>query len=469
MTDARISPAPESAEEAAALAVAGEAPAQAGLATLSRGYRRYVMVLLLLGCTLNFLDRGVINILAEPIKVELHLKNWQLGMLTGFYFALFYSVLSLPIGRWADKGSRSQVIAICIGAWSLLTVACGFARSYFQLAVFRLLLGVGEAGGSPTSQALIADYTPQSRRAGAIAFYTLGIPIGSLIGLAFGGLVLDRYGWRIAFIVAGAPGLLVAAVAGLTLREPKVAADGRPVQPRSAPDFWPALREIFSKRSFVLLTAGGALVSFVNYANSAWIPSFFFRDHAPEIATLAHATSGALGIKLGPAGFIGPVLGVASGVAGIFGTLAGGWLTDWQARRSLTAYIWVQVLFTLLRLPFQALAMLSPSVAVSVAALFCQAICTGVAGAPAYASIQGLVQPRVRATAAAVFLLGLNLIGLGLGPVLVGAATDVLAAHGLGEGEGLRWAMLTAGEVVLVAATVFLAAAGRTFTRDTVS
>jgi MFS family permease len=443
--------------------------ARAKLGGFGGAYRRYVMVLLMVGCMLNFLDRGVINILAEPIKAELHLKNWQLGMLTGFYFALFYSVLSLPIGRWADKGNRSHVIAICIGAWSLFTVACGFARSYFQLALFRLLLGVGEAGGSPTSQALIADFTPQSRRTGAIAFYTLGIPLGSLIGLAFGGIVLDRYGWRVAFVVAGAPGLVVAAVAALTLREPKTTADGQPAAARTAPDFWPAVREILSKRSFVLLTLGGALVSFVNYANSAWIPSFFFRNHAAEIAVLAHATSASFGVRLGPAGFLGPVLGLASGVAGVIGTLAGGWLTDWQARRSLSAYIWVQVVFTVLRLPFQALAMTAPSVAVAVGALFAQAICIGVAGAPAYASIQGLVQPRVRATAAAIFLLGLNLIGLGAGPVLVGAATDILASHGLGEGEGLRWSMLVAGEVVLVAAAVLIAAAGRTFKRDTVS
>jgi MFS family permease len=466
MNDAPVSLASESIEEIAA--GAGRA-SEAGLPALSRGYRRYVMVLLMIGCTLNFLDRGVINILAEPIKTELHLKNWQLGMLTGFYFALFYSVLSIPIGRWADKGSRSQVIAVCIGAWSLMTVACGFARSYLQLAIFRLLLGVGEAGGSPTSQALIADYTPRNRRTGAIAFYTLGIPLGSLIGLAFGGIVLDHYGWRVAFIVAGAPGLLVAAVAALTLREPKVAADGQPIPARNAPDLWPALKEILSKRSFVLLTLGGALVSFANYANSAWTPSFFFRDHAPELAGLAHAAGDRLGLKLGPASFLGPAMGLAAGIAGVIGILAGGWLTDLWARKSINAYVWVQVVFTLLRLPFQALVMMAPGVPLAIGALFIQAIFTGVAGAPAYASIQGLVQPRVRATAAAIFLLGLNLIGLGGGPVLVGAATDMLAALGFGEGEGLRWALLVAGETTLVAAAILIAAAARSFKRDTVS
>jgi len=438
-------------------------------APISAPYRRYVMVLLLIGCTLNFLDRGVINILAEPIKHEFGLKNWQLGMLTGFYFALFYSVLSIPIGRLADRGHRTRVIALCIGAWSLFTVACGFARSYWQLVAFRLLLGVGEAGGSPTSQALIADYAPKTRRAAAIAFYTLGIPLGSLLGLSLGGLVLDRYGWRVAFIVAGAPGLLLSLIVALTLREPHVTADGQRADPASAPALGPALKEIFSKRSFILMTLGGAMVSFANYASSAWTPSFFFRNHAGEIAAMAQASSHAMGVHLGPAGFLGPLLGVSAGVAGVVGTLAGGWLTDHYARRNINAYITIQVIFTVLRMPLLALAMIAPGAGLSVAALFVQALFTGLAGAPAYASIQGLVQPRLRATAAAIFLLGLNLIGLGLGPVTVGALNDVLVARGFGEGPGLKWALLVVGEIVLVVGASFIATARRTFAADTVS
>jgi MFS family permease len=281
--------------------------------------------------------------------------------------------------------------------------------------------------------------------------------------------VLDRYGWRVAFIVAGAPGLIVAVLAALTLKDPASIARGRSADASGAPPLGKALREIFSKRSFVLLTLGGSLVSFVNYANSAWIPSFFFRNHAPELAALAHAVGGATGWRLGLAGFLGPTLGLTYGVAGVIGTLAGGWLTDWKAKSDFGAYITVQVVFTLLRMPLMLLAMLAPGALTAMAALAAQALCTGVAGAPAYAAIQGLVAPRVRATAVAIFLLALNLVGLGAGPVSVGALNDLLAARGFGQGPGLTWSLLIVGEAVLVIAAALIAAARRSFEDDTVS
>jgi MFS family permease len=448
----------------------GAVSAGAAEHAVTPGYRRYVMGLLLVICALNFLDRGVINILAEPIKKEFGLKDWQLGMLTGFYFAAFYSVLSIPIARLADKGDRARIISVCLAAWSLFTVGCGLARTYVQLAVCRLLIGIGEAGGSPTSQALITDYTPKDKRASAIAVYTIGIPIGSLLGLALGGLVLDQYGWRTAFIVAGAPGLLIAAIAALTLKEPRKSPGALPRAAAADAPAWPeALREILSKRSFILMTLGGALVSFANYAQGAWLPAFFFRTHGAQLADVAHHLSAATGWRLGAAGVFGPTWGVISGVAGIVGTLTGGWLTDRAARRDYGAYVTVQVVFTLLRLPLFLAAMLAPGVGWALALLGCQSLCTGMAGAPAYASIQGLVQPRVRATASAIFMLGLNLIGLGLGPVTVGAVSDLLHSHGFGGPDGLRWAMLGICEAVLVGATFLIAASGRSFRTDTVS
>jgi len=432
----------------------------------SDGYRRYVMVLLLVICALNFLDRGVINILAEPIKHEFGLKDRQLGMLTGLYFAVFYSVLSLPIARWADRGNRARIITAALAVWSVFTIGSGLARTYLQLAACRLLIGVGEAGGSPTSQALIADYTPRDRRASAIAFYTIGIPIGSLLGLAIGGVVLDRFGWRSAFIVAGAPGLVVALIALMTLKEPRRIT---PAVVADAPPIREALREILSKRTFVLMTLGGSMVTFANYAQSAWLPAFFFRAHGPELAQLAHGVSAATGWRLGAAGFYGPAWGLISGVAGIVGTLGGGWITDRAAGRDMRAYVTVQVVATVVRLPLFLAAMLSPSVPLAMALLGCQSLCAGVAGAPAYAAIQGLVRPRVRATAAAIFMLGLNLIGLGFGPMVVGAVSDGLAAHGYSSAEALRWALLGMSELVLVLATVIIAASRRSFVADTVS
>jgi MFS family permease len=456
--------------ETTADGVAVSAPSGAAEHSASPGYRRYVTAVILVICALNFLDRSVINILAEPIKHEFGLKDWQLGMLTGFYFAAFYSILSIPLARMADRGDRARMITVCLAVWSLFTVGCGLVRTYAQLAICRLLVGVGEAGGAPTSQALITDYAPKDKRASAMALYTIGIPIGSLLGLALGGLVLDRFGWRVAFLFAGAPGLLIAALTAVTLKEPRKAFGASAADlARDAPPLGAALAEIFSKRAFVLTCLGAMLVAFVNYAQSAWLPSFFFRNHAADLSGLAKGFSVASGWRLGPAGFLGPAMGLVSGVAGIVGTLGGGWITDRAAKRDVRAYVTVQVVFTTVRLPLFLLAMIAPTVPLALLALGCQSLCTGIAGAPAYASIQGMVQPRVRATASAIFLLGMNLVGLGLGPVSMGALSDYLAAHGHGAGGGLRLALLVISEVILLAAVGLISASRRTFHTDTVS
>jgi MFS family permease len=431
---------------------------------VSRAYRRYVMWVLLAICTLNFLDRQIVNILAEPIKHEFGLKDRQIGMLTGFYFAVFYSVLSIPLARLADRGNRSWLITAALGLWSLFTVASGFARAYLQLAVLRLLVGVGEAGGSPTAQSLITDYHPRGERARAIAFYTIGIPIGSLLGLAMGGLVLDRFGWRTAFVIAGAPGLLLAVLTGLTLKEPRKHA-ALAVAP--APSLSEAFRELASKRSFILLTIGGCLVTFVNYGQGAFLPSFFFRNHASGLAAIAASWSHATGVHFGPAGVLGLCLGVCSGIGGIAGTLFGGWLTDKMAARDLTAYVTLQVWFTLARIPLVAIAFTVGQPLVAIVFVSLAAACMGVAGAPGYAAIQGLVRPRVRATAVAIFLLGLNLLGLGLGPLCVGLMSDGFA-HAAGSGPGLRLSLLAA-QLALVAAAGVMYAAKPFFVAETVS
>lgn len=448
------------------IVVAADDPSKASVQS-SRPYRRYVMIILLVICTLNFLDRQIVNILAEPIKHEFHLKDRQLGMLTGFYFALFYSVLSIPLARLADRGNRSWLISGSLALWSVFTVACGVSKTYLQLAIFRLLVGVGEAGGSPTAQSLITDYHPREERASAIALYTIGIPIGSLLGLVLGGLILDRFGWRAAFVIAGAPGLAIAALTALTVKEPRQAAslDGGGL---AAPPLTIALREVFSKKSFILLTVGGSLVTFVNYGQSAFLPSFFFRNHGAGLTALSAAFNGLTGLALGPAGALGVSFGLASGIGGIAGTLWGGSLTDRSAKRDLNAYVNIQVIFTLLRIPLFWGAMWAPTPLFAVLLLGLAGASTGVAGAPAYAAIQGLVQPRVRATAAAIFLLGLNLVGLGAGPVCVGALSDALASSGLGSAQGLR-AALVASQFVLLAASGVIFCARPFFIKDTVS
>jgi MFS family permease len=436
----------------------------------SRAYRTYVMMLLLATCVLNYMDRGVVNILVEPIKREFHLNNLQFGMLTGLYFAVFYSILSIPIARYSDHGNRARVISICVGIWSVFTIACGLGRNFAQLAVARLMVGVGEAGGTPTAQSLIADYMPKERRASAIALYTMGVPIGGMLGLAVGGVVLERFGWRTAFVIAGAPGLLVALLSALTLKEPvRPSGPGATLLTMRPPRFGAALKEIASNRSFVRLTLGNSVATFAGAGAAVWIPSFFLRNHAVGLAALSHWARLHAGLQLGPVGFLGLALGVSGGIANVSGVLASGFLTDWWAQRDLTAFVTIQYTFLLLRLPLFLGAMLAPTPLWSLALLFGQSACIGLAAVPAYTSILGLVQTPVRATAAAISLLSVNLIGLGFGPVAVGALNDALASHGLGQGPGLTWSLIIVSETLLLLSAVIIRSAKSSFVRDTVS
>ena len=171
---------------------------------------RVTLWLLLIVNAFNFVDRQIVNILAEPIKQELGLADWQLGMLTGFAFAIFYALAGIPIARYAERGNRPYIIGTAIACWSAFTIFCGMAGNFFQLLLFRFGVGIGEAGGVPPAHSLISDYAPREKRASSLAFFHMGLPIGALMGLALGGLVADAYGWRAAFIIAGAPGFIVA-------------------------------------------------------------------------------------------------------------------------------------------------------------------------------------------------------------------------------------------------------------------
>lgn len=430
-------------------------------AAATPGYRRYVMGVLLLIYTLNFLDRQVVNILAEPIKRDLGLADWQLGALTGLSFAVLYSTLGLPIARYAERGHRPRIIAGAVLVWSAFTVLCGFAASFVQLLLARVGVGVGEAGCTPPAHSLIMDYTPRAERASAMAFYALGTPLGGLLGMALGGLVADAWGWRAAFVVAGAPGIVAAVIAATTLREP------RALQPRpsraAGPTFAEAVRELAAKRTFWLIAFGGAAQGFIVYGQTSFTAVFFFRNHAAALAGMADAAG------LGPSGFLGLALGLSGALAGIAGAVLGGRLSDRFAVRDLRAFAILPAIFAAAAVPFFIAAMLSPSAIVAILLL---AVPTGLTSAwfgPVYASIQGLVQPHTRATAAAVFLFVVNLIGLGLGPMALGALSDALAGPaGLGAGEGLRWALIAVSLATIFSVALFLLAA-RSIRRDSVS
>ncbi|MCI3134811.1 spinster family MFS transporter [Phenylobacterium aquaticum] len=256
---------------------------------VSAPYRRYALFILLCVYTVNFLDRQVVSILAEPIKNDLHIADWQIGMMTGVAFALFYTGLGLPIARLAESVNRIWIIGAALTVWSGFTLACGLAQNFVQLVLARIGVGVGEAGCTPTAHSLIADYVPKENRASALAFFSIGTPLGGLLGLAMGGIVADAYGWRTAFLLAGLPGLVFAVIVLGTLREPRKALAA--VQARAnAPGkghFMATLRYLGGRRTFWFIAFGAAVLAFIGYGNAPFTASFFFRNHPAEVAAMA--------------------------------------------------------------------------------------------------------------------------------------------------------------------------------------
>lgn len=450
---------------------APEEPSPAATAAgYTPGYRHYVMSALLGIYALNFLDRQIVNILAEPIKRDLGLADWQLGLMSGFAFALFYTFLGIPIARLAETGNRVRIIAAAMAVWSLFTIFCGFAQTFIQLLLLRIGVGVGEAGCSPPSHSLITDYVPREKRASALAFYSLGIPLGSLAGMLFGGVVADLHGWRTAFILAGAPGLALALIAVLTLREPRLAA-ARSVAGKGAsapkPRFADAMRELRSKRSFWWMSGGAAMKAFITYGQMAFYGSFFFRNHSDGLAVLAGRIEGATGIAFGPSGLLGLALGLILGVFGALGIFIGGRISDRLAATDVGGYMLVPALSIALATPFQIAALLTDDLLLAFALLAIPTALNSFYYGPVAASVQSLVQPHTRATASAILFFIVNLIGLGLGPLAIGALSDLLG-RALGEAEGLRQAMIWSA-VIGVAAGVLFLRARRTIRAEIVS
>ncbi|HZZ30831.1 MAG TPA: MFS transporter [Phenylobacterium sp.] len=423
-------------------ALVDETPVHADMPAVSSAYRRYVLWLLLLIYVVNFIDRQVINILAEPIKNDLHLADWQLGMLSGFAFGLVYTVLGFPLARAADRHHRGYIIASCLAAWSAFTGACGFAQGFGQLVAFRAGVGIGEAGCTPTSHALIADYTPKEKRASALAFYAMGTPIGSLLGLAIGGAMSDYFGWRQAFMVAAIPGLILAIVAAFTLKEPRarlsaaMRAAGQGASGALA-TFSETIRYLSAKRAFWFLAWGAGIRSFLGYGHAVFAPSFFYRCHGPEVAALAHH------FHLRPQTFIGLSLGLLAGVAGTLGSWVGGQIADRWGARDLRVYGSVPALAVVISVPVAILLYSTPSAALALSLITVTNFVGTLWYGPVYASAQGMVPQRMRAMSASIMLFVINFLGLVLGALCIGALSDLLnkGLH-LGPAEGVRWALI---------------------------
>lgn len=433
--------------------------------SLSARYRRYALIILFLVFTLNFLDRQIINILAEPLKRDLGLADWQLGSLTGLAFAIFYATLALPIARLAERGDRVKIVAISAIVWSAFTALCGFAQGFLQLFLARIGVGVGEAGCTPASHSLISDYTTRETRASAMALFSMGIPVGSLLGMALGGLVADSLGWRAAFLLAGIPGVLLGLVTLFTLPEPRRHLGMTDEQ--AAPKLREALAELGNNRAYIWMTIAMMQMSFVGFGQLAFHSSFYLRNHATGLETLTASLQTWFGLHLGPMGLVGSVLGLIIGISGVIGTWLGGALADRAARMDIRGYATIPAISALV-LPFTTLLVyLVPHTPSALLLLGVPMLLHSLYYGPVFASVQSLVQPRTRATAAAIFLFFANLIGLGLGPLAVGIVSDVVARHS-DIGTGIRWSLIVTAFAYLGASAAFFRAR-RTIRQDVVS
>ena len=381
----------------------------------SPAYARYVLGLLLFVYLFNFVDRQILSILLESIKAEIPLSDADLGFLGGIAFAIFYTFAGIPIARWADRGSRVSIITLSVVVWSGMTALTGAAHSFAVLLLARVGVGVGEAGCSPPAHSLLADYFPPERRGTALSIYALGIPLGGSLGTLVGAWVASYFGWRMAFLAVGLPGLLIALVVRLTLREPiRGQSEGRPgARPAPAQPTETTLQVLYYMgrlRSFVHLSLAGALHAFVGYGAAYFLPSFFARVHHMGLTERGSWLSGLA-------------------LIGAVGTYLGGALSDRFGRRDARWYMWVPGLATLAGVPIALGFYLVPNAYVALSIGVVASIAGPMYLGPSFAMTQTLVPPRMRAMASAILLFIINLIGLGLGPWFVGYASDVLVPH----------------------------------------
>lgn len=401
-------------------------------------YRNFVLMMLTLVYVFNFIDRQLLVILQESIKKELNLSDTQLGMLSGFTFAIFYVTMGIPIARWADKGNRRNIVAMSLGLWSIMTGLSGLARNFIHLLLARIGVGVGEAGGSPPAHAMISDYFPPGKRATALSFYSTGIYFGMLIGYLMGGYLNQELGWRTAFFVLGIPGVLFSILFYSVVKEPQRGATDVTSSTQSY-SFFQVFKLLFSKPTFVFLAFATALHAFCIYGVLNWMPSFLARLHG-----MANAD-------------IGVALGLILGVTGALGTFAGGYLTDRFGKNDKRWYLKIPAYMILTSIPFVIGALFLPT---NFQALVCVGVLNFFYGSylgPSINVAHMLVPASMRSLTSAILFLVLNLIGLGFGPLVVGMISDVLAPK-LGV-ESLRWAMSCVVVVSLTSVILFLSAA----------
>ena len=396
---------------------------------------RFLGVLFLVS-TSNYFDRNIISVLLEPIKYEFQISDTMLGLLSGLSFAIFFSMLGLPVARWADRGNRRTIIVLALSVWSVMTVCCGIAHTFWQLALARVGVGAGESGAVAPAHSLLVDYFPPEKRAFALAIFTSSSTAGYLLGIAVGGYVAARYGWRAAFLVAGAPGLALALLSRLVLAEPRL----RPgFHPSSAAkeSARGSLRQLARKRSYLYALLGCVLFLLLPFGAFLFIPSFLVRlMHLP----LARASA---------------MYGTVTSAASVVGTLGGGWLGDRLGRRDPRWFAWLPAIACLITAPLFICAFSARDVRTFLVLTFI-ANTTMLGGIPIiWAAIHAVCGTQRRAMAVAIVLFTTTLFSGGFGPLLTGALSDALGT--VFGTDGLRYSLLAMTTLLLPSSSLFYA------------
>ena len=402
-----------------------------------------VLSILLLAYIFNFIDRQIIGVLAVPIKAELGLSDRQLGLMGGIAFALFYSGLAIPIAWLADRKSRVNIIAVSVALWSAFTALCGLAQNFWHLFLARMGVGIGEAGGVAPSYALISDFYPKERRARALAFFSLGIPIGSALGVFFGGWIASNLDWRSAFIIVGLAGLPAALLVKVGIPEPVRGgfdtADGAASEP--APPFPAVAGTLARTPSFWLLSFGAASGSILGYGLIFWLPSFFTRSFDLALTEVGW--------------FYGSIILVG----GVLGTFLGGWIGDRLGPNNPAAYALIPAICFTVAAPCFALGLFAPSLEIAWALFVVGQMLALAWLGPVIAAVQHIVPPNMRATSSASFLFINNLIGIGFGIFFLGFMSDTMAeAYG---DESLGYSILYGLGFYLLSAAIYFVASRR--------
>lgn len=413
-------------------------------------YRWYVLIMLTIMYTFNFIDRQILVILQEPIKAELGLTDTHLGLLTGLAFAALYVILGIPIARYADLNNRKNVVAISLAVWSAMTIVSGRAMNFMQLFLARIGVGIGEAGGSPPAHSIISDYFPPEKRATALSIYSTGIYIGIFLGYIVGGVIAKYYGWRMAFYALGIPGVLFAVLVYYTVKEPiKGMSDPKTVELGKdtipTPSIGEVVKSLLGKKTFVFAALAAGFHTFTTYGVGNFLPSFLQRVHGVDIATA------------------GIVLGLTTGAGGFIGTFLGGYLADKLRHRDMRWYLWVPLLAGLANIIPSVILFLSGNGQLAMVMTFFTGSLTAFFLGPTIAVTHSLVGPKMRAFASSILFFILNLIGLGFGPLVVGYISDVLTPQ-FGN-ESLRYAFL-ATLIAGVISMIFTLLAAQNYRKD---